>query len=241
MRFLALAKRNLKEVYRDPLHLGITIGMPVLILLVLHAIGRGNIRALTPSFLAPGITLFGFAMLTDSAGMILARDRERALLSRLLTTPLRAIDFILAYSVPYIPVAIFQIGLVFAIAALLGFELNGNIGLVFLVLFVMSLGYIGLGMILGSLFSYRQAPIVWIVVLLFTIFGGTWMDLEEIGGVVQTTMNALPFAHALDATRDVMEHGLCFQCIAVDFYWVLGYTLGFFVLGVFLFRRKMAE
>jgi len=215
--------------------------MPVLMLLVLHAIGRWNIRALTPTFLAPGITLFGFAMLTDSSGMILARDRERALLTRLLAAPLRATDFISAYSLPYIPVAIIQTGVVFAIAALFGFEVNGNIGLVFLVLFVMSLGYIGLGMILGSLFSYTQAPIVWVVVLLFTIFGGTWMDLEEIGGVIHSTMRALPFARALDATRDVMEHGLGFHCIATDFYWVLGYTIAFFAVGVFLFRRRMVE
>jgi ABC-2 type transport system permease protein len=241
MRFMALATRNFKEVYRDPLHIGLTIGMPILVLLALHAIGRWNIRSLTPTFLAPGITLFGFAMLTDSAGMILARDREKALLTRLLTAPLRAPDFISAYSLPYIPVAIIQTGVVFAVAALLGFEVNGNIGLVFLVLLVMSLGYIGMGMILGSLFSYRQAPIVWIVVLLLTIFGGTWMDLEEIGGVIHTTMRALPFAHALDATRDVMEHGLGFHCIATDFYWVLGYTVVFFALGVFLFRRRMLE
>ena len=74
-----------------------------------------------------------------------------------------------------------------------------------------------------------------------TIFGGTWFDLEEIGGLVQGTMNTLPFAHALTATRDVMEHGLGFRCIATDFYWVLGYTVVFFALGVFLFRRRMVS
>jgi len=241
MRFMVLAKRNFKEMYRSPLHIGLIIGMPVPLLLVLHAMGGGNVRALAPTFLAPGIVLFGFAMLTDSSGMILARDRESALLSRLLTAPLRATDFIAAYSLTYIPVAIIQIVIVFAVGGLLGLEIFGNTGLVFLVLFVMSLGYIGLGMILGSLFTYTQAAIVWTAVLLVTIFGGTWFELEEIGGVIQSTMNALPFAHALDATRDVMEHGAGFRCIATDFYWVLGYTLAFFALGVFLFRRRMVE
>jgi len=183
----------------------------------------------------------GFAMLTDSSGMILARDRERAFLSRLLTAPLRATDFILAYSLPYILVAIIQIVVVFAVGGLLGLEVSGNLGLVFLVLFVMSIGYIGLGMILGSLFTYTQAPIVWIVVMLLTVFGGAWMDLEEIGGGIQSTMNALPFAHALDASRDVMVHGAGFGDIAIDFFWVLGYTTVFFALGIFLFRRRMVE
>lgn len=220
MRFMELAKRNFKEMYRDPLHLGLTIGLPVGLLLVFQAIPDW----LTPAFLVPGIALMGFAMLTDSSGMILARDRERALLSRMLTAPLRANDFISAYSLPYIPVAIIQIVVVFAIGGLLGLETNGNLGLVFLILFIMSIGYIGLGMILGSLFTYTQAPIVWIVVMLLTVFGGAWMDLEEIGGGIQSTMNALPFAHALDAARDVMIHGVGFGDIAIDFYWVLGYT-----------------
>jgi ABC-2 type transport system permease protein len=237
MRFMELARRNFKEMYRDPLHLGLAIGLPVGLLLVFQAIPEW----LTPTFLVPGIILMGFAMLTDSSGMILARDRERALLSRLLTAPLRASDFISAYSLPYILVAIVQIIVVFAVGSLLGLEISGNLGLVFLILFVMSIGYIGLGMILGSLFTYTQAPIVWIVVMLLTVFGGAWMDLEEIGGGIQSTMNTLPFAHALDATRDVMIHGVGFGDIAIDLYWVLGYTLVFFALGVFLFKRRMVE
>jgi ABC-2 type transport system permease protein len=237
MRFMVLAKRNLKEMYRDPLHIGLTIGLPVLMLLVFQAIPNW----FSTAFLAPGIALMGFALLTDSAGMILARDRERALFSRLLTAPLRASDFISAYSLPYLLVAVIQVAVVFAVAGLLGLEISGNVGLVFLILFVMSIGYIGLGMILGSLFTYTQAPIVWIVVMLLTIFGGTWLDLEEIGGVIQSTMNAFPFAHALYAARDVMVHGAGSGDIVTDFLWVLSYTLVFFALGVFLFRRRMLE
>jgi ABC-2 type transport system permease protein len=237
MRFMALANINFKEMYRNPLHIGLTIGLPIGLLLVFQAIPDW----LTPTFLVPGIVLLGFAFLTDSAGMILARDREKAFLSRLLTAPLRATDFILAYSLPYVLVAIIQIVVVFAIGGLLGLEISGNLGLVFLVLFVMSIGYIGLGMILGSLFTYTQASIVWIVVMLLTVFGGAWMDLEEIGGAIQSTMNVLPFSHALDASRDVMINGAGFSDIAIDLLWVFGYTLVFVTLGILLFRRRMVE
>ncbi|MFC1866146.1 ABC transporter permease [Chloroflexota bacterium] len=237
MRFMALANTNFKEMYRNPLHIGLTIGLPILMLLIFQAIPDW----LTTTFLVPGIVLLGFAFLTDSAGMILARDRERAFLSRLLTAPLRATDFILAYSLPYILVAIIQIVVVFAIGGLLGLEISGNLGLVFLVLFIMSIGYIGLGMILGSLFTYTQAPIVWVVVMLLTVFGGAWMDLEEIGGAIQTTMNVLPFSHVLDASRDVMINGAGFSDIAIDLLWVFGYTLVFVTLGILLFRRRMVE
>jgi ABC-2 type transport system permease protein len=131
--------------------------------------------------------------------------------------------------------------LVFAIAALLGLEISGNLGLVFLVLFVMSIGYIGLGMVVGSLFTYKQVPGVYSAVLLLTIFSGAWFDLEVFGGVFQSIMNVFPFAHALDATRDVIVNGVGFSDIAMDFLWILGYTLVFFALGGFLFRRRMVE
>jgi len=240
MRFMVLAKRNFKEMFLDYLSVGLAIAFPPALLLILQTLGRIE-SMFTPTNLTPGIVLFGFAMLTLSSGMILARDRESSLLSRLLTAPLRASDFIVAYSLPYVPVAIIQTVVLFAIGGLLGLEISGNAGLVFLVLFVMSIGYIGLGMILGSLFTYKQVPIAWIAVNLLTIFGGAWMDLEAIGGVIQGTMNALPFAHALYAAKDVMVHGVGFSEIAIDFYWVLGYTLVFFALGIFLFRRRMVE
>ena len=209
-------------------------------LLILQAIGRVD-PFFTATNLAPGIALFGFAMLSLTSGMMLAKDRESALLSRLLTAPLRANDFIIAYSLPYIPVAILQTVVVFAVAAPLGLLISGNAGIVFLILLVMSVGYIGLGMILGTVFSYKTVSIAWIAVNLLTIFGGAWFPLEFIGGGIQTTMDVLPFAHAIDAARDVMAQGAGFSDIAIDFYWVIGYAIAFFAVGVFLFRRRMVE
>ena len=240
MRFMVLAKRNFKETYLNLLSLGLVIIFPPALLLILQSIGRVA-PFFTATNLAPGIVLFGFAMLSLSSGMLLAKDRESALLSRLLTAPLRASDFIIAYSLPYIPVAILQTVVVFAVAAPLGLVISGNAGIVFLILLVMSVGYIGLGMILGTVFTYQTVSIAWIAVNLLTIFGGAWFPLEFIGGGIQTTMDVLPFAHAIDAARDVMVHGAGFSDIAIDFYWVLGYTLVFFAIGVFLFRRKMVE
>jgi ABC-2 type transport system permease protein len=241
MRSLELAKRNFKEVWRDPVSLSITIGLPVLLFLVLQAFGGEEIPYLTPTLLAPGIVLVGFVMLMFSSAMILSRDRESALFSRLLTAPLRSSDFVAAYSLPYLPVAIIQGVVVFGIGAFLGMEVNGSLGLVFLVLFVMAIFYIGLGMILGSLLSVGPLSGAYTAVLLLTIFGGAWFDLGEIGGVFQTVGNALPFAHGLDATRAVMADGAGFGAIATDFYWVLGYALVAFALAVVVFKRRMVE
>lgn len=241
MRSLELAKRNFKEVWRDPVSLGITIGLPVLLLLVLQGFGGEEIPYFTPTLLVPGIVLVGFVMLMFSSAMILSRDRESALFSRLLTAPLGSSDFVAAYSLPYLPVAVIQGVVVFGIGAFLGMEINGSLGLVFLILFVMAVFYIGLGMILGSLLSVGPLSGAYTTVLLLTIFGGAWFDLGEIGGVFQTVGNALPFSHALDATRAVVADGAGFRAIAPDFYWVVGYALVAVALAVLVFKRRMVE
>ena len=53
---------------------------------------------------------------------------------------------------------------------------------------------IGLGMVSGSLFTYKQVPGFYTVVLLLTIFSGAWFDLEVFGNVFQSIMNVFPFA-----------------------------------------------
>jgi len=239
MRFLALAKRNFKEMIRDPLSIGFEIGIPPVFMVMFWSLGKnmgGDI--FTATMLTPAVAVFGFVLLTMFSAIVLARDRQSALLSRLLTTPLRPSDFILAYSLPYILIAILQIAVCFAIGALLGLEAYGNIGLVFFILLVMAICCIGLGLILGSIFTENQVSGVGSAVIVFaSLFSGAWMDLEMIGGLFQGIGNAFPFVHAVDAARDAIS-GSGFCEIATDFYWVLGYALVFFVLGILCFRWK---
>jgi ABC-2 type transport system permease protein len=243
MRFAELATRNFKEMLRDPIHMGLEIGIPAGFLTIFWSVGRniGDQSILTITMLVPGIAVFGFAFLLMFSAMTLSRDREGALLSRLLTAPLKPRDFILSYSLPYIPIVIIQIAVCFGIGALLGLEMPGNAGLAFLVLLVMGIGCVELGMILGLLFNVNQASAVGsVIITLVALLGGVWIDLKAIGGVFYDAGNALPFAHSIAAARDAMM-GAGFSSIAIDFYWVLGYAIVFSAIGTFLFRWRMVE
>jgi ABC-2 type transport system permease protein len=240
MRSLALAKRTFTEVWRDPLALALTIGLPAALLVVFQAFGQFD-DIFKPASLTPGIVLFGFVMLMFSMAMTLSRDRETTLFARLLTAPLRSNEFVTAYSLPYIPVAIIQGLVLFAIGAAFGMEINGSLALVALILIVTAVFYIGLGMIIGSVFSYKTVPFAYMVILLLTIFGGAWMNLDSIGGAFQAVGNVFPFAHALDATRSVIVDGSDFAAIATDFFWVLGYTVATGALAIYLFKRQMID
>jgi ABC-2 type transport system permease protein len=243
MRFAELAVRNFKEMLRDPISTGLDLGIPAGFLVIFWALGRslGDESFLTTTMLVPGIAVFGFAFLLMFSAMTLSRDRESALLSRLLTAPLKPRDFILSYSLPYIPMVVLQIVVCFGIGALLGLETPENAGLAFLALLVMGICCVELGMILGLLFNVNQASGVGsVIITLVALLGGIWIDIEAIGGVFYGIGNALPFAHAISAARDAMM-GAGLSSIATEFYWVLGYTLVFFALGTFLFRWRMVE
>ena len=241
MRSAELAKRNVKEVIRDPLSLGIAVALPLLLLLTLQALGGDDTPFLTPTLLTPGIVLFGFVMVMFSSAMILSRDRETSLLARLLTTPLRSSDFVSGYSLPYLLVAIVQATVLLTVGAMLGLDSDGSVVLVALVLALMAVFYVAMGMILGAVLTVAQTSGAYVVVLILTIFGGAWFDLEEIGGVFLTIGDVLPFKHALDAARAVMADGAGLSEIATDLYWIGAYSIGAVAFAIVVFQRRMSE
>ena len=241
MRSAELAKRNVKEVIRDPLSLGIAVALPLVLLLTLQALGGDDTPFLTPTMLTPGVVLFGFVMVMFSSAMILSRDRETSLLARLLTTPLRSSDFVSGYSLPYLLVAIVQAVVLLSVGAMLGLGSDGSVVLVALILASMAVFYVALGMILGALLTVAQTSGAYALVLILTIFGGAWFDLEEIGGVFLTIGDVLPFKHALDAARAVMADGAGLSEIATDLYWIGAYTIGAVALAIVVFQRRMSE
>ena len=241
MRSTELAKRNLKEVLRDPLSLGIAIALPLLLLLTLQALESDDASYMSPTLLTPGIILFGFVMVMFSSAMILSKDRETGLLARLLTAPLRSNEFVTGYSVPYLLVAVMQWVVLMVVGVILGLTIAGPMAAVVLVFALMAVFYVALGMILGATLTVAQTSGAYAVVLLLTIFGGAWFDLEQIGGVFVTVGDLLPFKHALDASRAVMADGAGFADIAGDLYWIGGYAIGAVLVAVASFRRRMLE
>ena len=96
---LTFAKRNAKEILRDPLNLGFGLGFPLVLILMLSAIQANvPVSLFEIDHLTPGITVFGLSFMTLFSATILAKDRGSALLQRLYTTPLTPVDFILAYT-----------------------------------------------------------------------------------------------------------------------------------------------
>jgi len=137
--------------------------------------------------------------------------------------------------------ALLLVAAIYGIGFALGLRIAGSAGLLFLVLGVMALGYVGVGMVLGALCTSKQVGYTYTAVLLPTIFSGTWFELRHVGQGFRNAVNVLPFAHALDAARAVTMRGAGFTDIAGDFLWVLGFSVLFVTLGILAFMRRMTE
>lgn len=239
MRYFAFASRNRKEIFRDPLNLLFGLGLPVVMMGIFSVMQKNmpfdlyNIEKLTP-----GIIVFSFSFITLFSGMLIGRDRSSSFLLRIFASPMSASDYIVGYAFPLLPVATLQIIVCFMTAFFFGLSFNANVLLTIVVLIIIAMLYIGFGLLLGTYFTDKQVGGIFaIFVNITTWLSGTWFDLAMIGGAFKTIAYALPFAHAVDATRAALagEYGE----LAVPLLWVIGYTIVIFVIAVTGFKKKM--
>ncbi len=240
MRMLTFAKRNAKEILRDPLNLGFGLGFPLILILLLSAI-QANIPV--PLFeianLTPGIAVFGLSFITLFSATIISKDRSSSLLGRLYTTPMTPVDFIFGYTLPMIPIAILQCIICYIVAIILGLEITPNILTAIASIIPSSLLYISIGLLCGSILTDKQVGGICGAALtnLSAWLSGTWFDLELVGGTFKKIAYSLPFVHAVEMQRKLLSGN--FAGIFPHVWWVLGYSAVILAAAVLLFLRQM--
>ena len=240
MRMISFAKRNFKEIVRDPLNLCFLFGFPIVLLLLLSAI-QANIPVsmFEIEHLSPGIVVFGLAFMTLFSATLIAKDRQSSFMRRLYTTPMTPIDFILGYMLPLIPIALGEGVVTYIFAMILGLEFSINILLSIALIIPIALLYIGLGLLCGSVFNDKQVGGICGALLtnLSAWFSGIWFDLDLVGGVFKKIAYMLPFVHAVEMQRAVIAEN--YSEILPHFLWVLAYAILIVFIAIVLFLRQM--
>lgn len=240
MKMLTFAQRTAKEILRDPLNLGFGLGFPLILIFLLSAI-QANIPVslFEIEHLTPGITVFGLSFMALFSATIVAKDRSSSLLQRLYTTPLTALDFILGYTLPMLPISVAQCLICYGAALLLGLELTVNILLAVLFVVPISVFFVALGLLCGSVLTDKQVGGICGALLtnLTAWLSGIWFDLDLVGGVFRKTAQLLPFVHGVELERSVLAGN--FAAAVPHLYWVAGYALLTAAAAVWLFMRQM--
>lgn len=242
MRMLTFAKRCAKEILRDPMNLIFGLGFPVVLLLLLSAI-QANIPV--PLFelesLTPGLAVFGLSFMTLFSATLVAKDRESALLQRLYTTPMKASDFIVGYMLPMLPMAIGQSCVCYLMAFVMGLPMSINIFYGILLGIPISVFYISLGLLCGSVFNVKAVGGICGALLtnLSAWFSGVWFDLDLVGGTFRKIANLLPFVHAVELERAIIRGH--YSDIWTHIGVVFGYAVITMIGAIILFLWQMRK
>jgi ABC-2 type transport system permease protein len=242
MRFRELFKRNLKEIYRDPLSLVLVLALPLLLLVLFRlALYGGSTPGYNIDFVAPGIITFGILILIPVASRFVVRDKVSGYLHRLLVTPARPLDFILGYVICLLLIAAVQIVCLFLCAMLFGMQATGNVLLVFLIFLLGAIASAGIGMLAGALSKSEKqvALLTWLFVALLAVLSGIWFSISYLPEWVQVFAGLFPFAPAISAAREVLTDGAGMAAVQGDVLFLAVWAAAALALGIFFFHRTM--
>lgn len=244
MRMTVFAKRNIKEIVRDPLTLFFGAAFPIILLLLLWMIGKNIPQGQGPDTfviekLAPGIALFGLTFITLFSALLVSKDRSDSLMLRLMTSPMTASDFVFGYTLPLIPLAIVQMLIVFIASFLMGLKPSANILLSVAVLIPAAILFIGIGLLFGTILNEKQVGGICgaLMTNLCAWLSGIWFDVAAVGKWFKTIADALPFSHAVNAARYAAVGD--YSMIMPELIWVIAYAVAVSALAVILFSEKL--
>ena len=238
MRILNFAKRNFKEIIRDPLSLIFAIILPLFLLFIFQQINIPSESYNIENF-TPGIVIFGFSFITLFTATLVAKDRSTSLLIRLGISPMKSVDYILGYMLSIIPMILIQNVLFFALALILKLPFTPYILLAILISVFISIIFISLGLIIGSLVSEKASSgISSIVIQLVAFTSGMYFPLELLGNGFATVCKVLPFESCVTILKAFVNAN--FTLIeSRNIIVLLVYTILILVASILIFKKKM--
>ncbi|MFZ2729583.1 MAG: ABC transporter permease, partial [Blautia wexlerae] len=211
MKTILFAKRNMKEILRDPINLFFGLGFPLILLVLLSVINasippEANNTMFSIENLAPGLAMFGTAFMALFTGMLLSKDRTSSFLMRLFASPMTSLDFILGYTLPMLVMALAQAAITLLASCIVGLELTANLLLAIVVTTLTSLLFVGFGLLFGSLFNEKAVsgicgPLLTNVAVWLS---GVFIPINLIGGAFKKVADILPFYHSVQAIQAVL-------------------------------------
>ncbi len=242
MTSLVFAKRNLKEHLRNPLNLFFTIAFPILMFFVFQTIkaGTGATDDMVPMFatnnLIPSIAVFSYTFVSLTQCTQIAKDRETAFQTRLSASPMQPKHFFWGYFLPSLVIAVVQTVICFAVGIMFGLKLTWGTFLAFFSLLLISIFYICVGIILGSILGSKScAGVSTIFVQLTSIFSGMFFPLTD--GTFKDILTFLPFLPSVAIPQNLIHQtsqNLCLYALIISFY-----TMVVFVLAHCIFRKQL--
>ena len=238
MRMINFAKRNFKELIRDPLSLVFEIILPLFLLFIFQQFDIPADNYKLENF-TPSIILLGFSFITLFSATLISKDRTSSFLIRLGTSPMKSSDFILGYILSLLPIVLIQNILFFLVAIMMGLEFSINILFTILVSMVISIFFISLGILIGSLVSEKgTGGLGSIIVQLVCFTSGMYFPKEVMGGIFIVICKILPFEACLNIIQGTLHNDYS-NLSLIHIIVFLIYFITILLLSIIVFKKRM--
>ncbi|MCL5070101.1 MAG: ABC transporter permease [Actinobacteria bacterium] len=120
-------------------------------------------------------------------------------------------------------------------------RVNGSIFLVFILILLGVLSFIGLGILLTSIARDQETASMLVSTFMFPmlLFSGVLFPTDQMPHFMQYISRILPLTYAVDALRRVMTIGVSLSVVSYDIIILLVFGIVTFAIAVPLFRKMM--
>ncbi|TDD82124.1 ABC transporter permease [Actinomadura rubrisoli] len=236
---LATTRRILAQLKNDHRTLGLLIGVPSLLMILLRYVfdQPAVFDRVGPMLLG----VFPFVIMFIVTSVATLRERTSGTLERLMTMPVGKLDLLLGYALAFGLIALVQVGVVLAISLTwLGLDLDGPFASLVLVSLLDAL----LGMALGlfaSAFARTEFQAVQFMpafVLPQALLCGLIMPREEMASWLEAIARVLPLTYAVQGMQEISRSSGFTGTLTVDVTVIAGFMVVALLLGAATLRRR---
>lgn len=178
------------------------------------------------------------------AALSIARERERGTLEQLLISPLRSAEFFIGKAIPVVMVAFIEfILMLIIVTSLFHIPLQGSVPILLMFVFFYILVELGWGITI-SVFSRTQMQalvLVFLLIMVETIFSGYAVPIESMPTVMQWISNLFPLKHFLIVFKGIMMKGTPISAFPVQIGAIFLLGVGIWTIAILSLRRRRLE
>ncbi len=172
----------------------------------------------------------------------LVRERTTGTIERLMASPLTRSEIVLGYILSYTLIGLLQSSIILLVGVVIfNITIKGSLLLTFLLIYLFSIGTLGLGMLLSTVArneiqALQFVPLTYIPAILLS---GMLIPVESIPYPFNFFSYVIPLTYLIEILRSVMVRGIIPATATVDVAALTIFALVTIALGTLTFRREI--
>jgi ABC-2 type transport system permease protein len=175
-------------------------------------------------------------------GLAITRERERATMENLLSTPATALEVMTGKIVPYVMIGLIQVTLVLVLAKLIfNVPMQGNLAVLYLAVLLFIAANLTLGLTFSSI-AQNQLQAMQMTFFFFLpsiLLSGFMFPFRGMPGWAQAIGEALPLTHFLRIVRGVLLKGNSVADVLSETWPLVAFMTVVMLIGLRAFRSTL--